>query len=311
MSKPPITIYGAIAANLVVAIAKFVAAAFTGSSAMLSEGIHSAVDTINQLLLLLGLHLSKRPADETHPFGYGKELYFWGLIVAVVLFGFGGEMSIYEGVMHLQHPVKIDNLPWNYTVLAVSFLAEGTSFAIALKAFLRVKGKENFWQAIHTSKDPAIFIVLFEDATALLGLTIAALGVFLGHTYHNPYLDGVASILIGILLSIVAFILAYESRDLLLGESAGSQTVQRVRELVKQDVDVIRMNSPLTMHMGPDEVLLNLDIQFKEGLSGSELAGAIDRLEERIQEEIPVIKRIFIEAEYIAKTNLSEKEPSR
>jgi cation diffusion facilitator family transporter len=305
--KKPITIYGAIIANLIVAGAKFIVAAFTGSSAMISEGIHSVVDTGNQLLLLLGTRLSKRPVDDIHPFGHGNFLYFWGLMLGFVLFGVGGGMTIYEGIIRLQRPMEMGDPFWNYLVLAVAFIAEGISFGIALKAFFRTKGKEHFWTAIHNSKDPSIFVVLFEDATDLVGLVIAGLGVFLGRIFKAPYLDGVASVLIGVLLSGVAVILAYESRNLLLGESASDEIVQKIRALAEQDKDVVAAKRPLTMHMGPDEVLLNLDIQFKEGLSGRELSGAIDRLEKSIREEIPIIKRIFIEADSITKTNPPEK----
>lgn len=305
-SKKPIAVYGAIVANALIAVTKFAAAAFTGSSAMISEGIHSVVDTGNQSLLLLGTHLSKKPADEMHPFGHGKELYFWGLIVAVILFGLGGGISLYEGIAHLQHPTELGDPTWNYVVLGIAFVVESIAFAIALRELFHVKGKEDFWSAVRTSKNPAIFVVLFEDFAALGGLVIAALGIFLGHTFQNPYLDGIASILIGVLLASVAVFLAYESRKLLLGESADKQTVQNIRSIAEQDSNVVSVKQPYTMHFGPNQILLNLSIQFEKSLNGRELAKTVDRLEKRIQEEYPEVKHIFIEAESITKARPSE-----
>jgi cation diffusion facilitator family transporter len=297
-SERPITVYGAIAANAVIAVSKFAAGMISGSSAMLSEGIHSVVDTGNELLLLLGIHRSKKPADELHPFGYGKELYFWSLIVAILLFGLGGGMSIYEGISHLQHPAVIRDPTWNYVVLGVAFLAEGTSWAIALKKFLEKKKKgHGFWQALRASKNPAVFVVLAEDSAALVGIVVAFLGVLLGHRLHNPYLDGTASIIIGLILTAVAGFLAYESRDLLVGESADAEVVQSIRKLAEADPAVVGVARPLTMHFGPDQVLLNLDIEFRPNLSASEVTEAVDRLETTIRKEQPSIKRIFIEAE--------------
>ena len=305
-SKKPIAVYGAMAANAFIAVTKFIAAALTGSSAMLSEGIHSVVDTGNQSLLLLGIHLSKKPADETHPFGHGKELYFWGLIVAIILFGVGGGMSLYEGITHFQHPSELGDPLWNYVVLGIAFVAEGISFGIALREFSHARGKEPFWKAIHTSKDPSIFVVLFEDFAALTGLVIAALGVFLSHTFQSPLYDGIASILIGILLGSIAVLLAYESRQLLLGESASQGTVQGILNLAEGEPNVKVVKKPYTMHFGPDEILLNLSVQFSEGLSGKAMVQAVNDLEKNIQNEYPTVKYIFIEAESIAQTNLSE-----
>ena len=305
-SKKPIAVYGAIIANFFIAVTKFVAAAFTGSSAMISEGIHSVVDTGNQSLLLLGIHLSKKPADEIHPFGHGKELYFWGLVVAIILFGVGGGMSVYEGITHLQHPAELNDPTWNYAVLGIAFIAEAISFGIALREFFHTKGDEVFWSAIRTSKDPSIFVVLFEDFAALCGLVIATLGVFLAHTYQNPLYDGVASILIGILLGGIAIFLAYESRQLLIGESAARETVEGIRVLAQSEPHVSLVKKPYTMHFGPNEILLNLSVQFSEGLSGKELVQAVDHLEKAIQQKYPTIKHVFIEAESIARTKMTE-----
>jgi cation diffusion facilitator family transporter len=296
-SDRPITVYGVIAANAVIAVSKFTAGTISGSSAMLSEGIHSVVDTGNELLLLLGIHRSKKPADELHPFGYGKELYFWSLIVAIPLFGLGGGMSI-------QDP------NWNYVVLGIAFVAEGTSWAIALKKLLeKRKEGQGLWQALRTSKNPAVFVVLAEDSAALAGILIAFLGVLLGHRLRNPYLDGTASIIIGFILAAVAGFLAYESRDLLVGESADVDVVQSIRKVAGADPAVLGVSRPLTMHFGPEQVLLNLDIEFRPDLSASQITAAIDRLEAGIRRERPSIKRIFIEAESLTSRGIDAAEP--
>jgi cation diffusion facilitator family transporter len=292
-------VFAAIGGNFAVAVIKFVAAFMTGSSAMLSEAIHSLVDSGNGLLLLFGIYRSKRPADEHHPFGHGLELYFWTLIVAIVVFGLGGGMSIYEGVLHLLHPVEIANRTWNYVVLACSTVFEGITWWIAFREFMRIKQDAGVWETIRDSKDPTTFVVLLEDTAAMLGLFVAFLGVWLGHWLENPYLDGAASILIGLILAAVASVLAYESRGLLLGESANTETVESIRALVQADHDVENLRRPLTMHFGPDQVLLNLDVQFRKGLTLGEIEGAIDRLEEAIRRKHPEIKRIFLEAEAI------------
>jgi cation diffusion facilitator family transporter len=298
--EKPIAVIAAVVANFLIAISKFVAGGLTGSSSMISEGIHSLVDTGNQSLLLLGLRLSRRPADENHPFGHGKELYFWGLIVAVILFGLGGGMSIYEGITHIQHPVELENPTWNYIVLGIAFLMEGTSFTIAARQFLRITGSGSPWQALHSSKDPSLFIVLYEDAAALLGLIIAGLGVFLSHQLNLPYLDGAASILIGIVLSIVAVLLAYESRSLLLGEAVAPAEAKQIRQIVSSDPAVEQVSYPQTMHFGPNDILLALSVQFTPGLPVENIPGVISRLEKNIQAAFPKVRNIFIEAQSIS-----------
>lgn len=231
---------------------------------MLSEGIHSIVDTGNELLLLLGLRLSKQPADDTHPFGYGQELYFWTLIVALFIFAIGGGMSIYEGVNHLLEPEPLTNPLWNYVVLGFAVIFEGYSWNVAFQAFLASKGDEDLWTAIRASKDPTIFTVLFEDSAALIGLFVAFLGVLSGHLLNNVYLDGVASIAIGIILAGMAILLAYESKGLLIGEGADAKTVADIRSLTQADPAVRKVLKVLTLHFGPEEILLNLDIQFSK-----------------------------------------------
>jgi cation diffusion facilitator family transporter len=307
-----IAIYGAIAANLAIAVSKFIAAAFTGSSAMISEGIHSLVDTGNGALILLGIRLSKRPADLNHPFGHGKELYFWSLIVAVLIFSIGGGMSFYEGITHIQHPNPLQDPTWNYIVLGLSILFEGISFALAFREFSVVRDKsKSFWQAIKDSKDPGVFAIILEDTAALLGLIVALLGVFLGHQLHNPYIDGAASIVIGILLAVVAIILVNKSKALLIGEGASPELVQSIYTLVKSDEAVMDLDSPITMHFGPNEILLALNVIFRKDLNIGETEVSINRMETIIRDQHPEIKRIFIEAHSISSQKMDNIPANR
>ncbi|MEH2060164.1 MAG: cation diffusion facilitator family transporter [Nostoc sp.] len=290
------TIYAAMGANLAIAITKFIAASITGSSAMMSEGIHSVVDTGDQLVLLLGIRRSKKPADDSHPFGYGQELYFWTFIVAILIFAIGGGMSIYEGITHLINPSPLENPMWNYIVLSMAILLEGFSWTVALREFLPTKGKQNFWQAIKSSKDPTVLTILFEDTAAILGLFVALIGIFLGHLFNNVYFDGIASIIIGIILAVVAVVLARESKGLLVGESADPQTIANIRSLSKTEPGVKEVIRVLTMQLAPQEVLLNLEIQFSQNLTGEEIALTVESLEVKISQKHPEIKQIFIEA---------------
>ncbi|MFH7024123.1 MAG: cation diffusion facilitator family transporter [Heteroscytonema crispum UTEX LB 1556] len=278
------------------AITKFIAASITGSSAMISEGIHSIVDTSDQLLLLLGISRSQKPADNSHPFGYGQELYFWTFIVAILIFAIGGGMSIYEGITHLINPSPLEDPMWNYIVLGMAILLEGFSWNVALKEFLPTKGKQNFWQAIKSSKDPTVITILFEDTAAILGLFVALIGIFLGHLFNNVYFDGIASIIIGIILAIVAVVLARESKGLLVGESAELQTIANIRSLSKTEPGVKEVIRVLTMQLAPKEVLLNLELQFSHNLTGEEIALTVESLEANIRQKHPEIKQIFIEA---------------
>ncbi len=302
------TIFAAMGANLAIAITKFIAAAITGSSAMISEGIHSIVDTADQLLLLLGLRMSQKPADDSHPFGYGQELYFWTFIVAILIFAIGGGMSIYEGISHLINPTPLEDPMWNYIVLGVAILFEGFSWTVALREFLPTKGQQNFWQAIKSSKDPTVFTVLFEDSAAILGLLVALIGIFLGHLFNNIYFDGIASIIIGAILAIVAVLLAIESKGLLVGESANPETINNIRSLSTTEPGVQKVMRVLTMQLAPKEVLLNLEIQFYQSLTGEEIALTVDRLEEKIRQNHPEIKQIFIEAKSLASSRKSTQQ---
>jgi len=289
-------VYAAILANLCIAATKFFAAAMTGSSAMLSEAIHSVVDTGNQLLLLLGLKRSERPADEQFPFGYGKELYFWSLIVAVLLFGVGGGMAVYEGVTHLRHPQPLADAFWAYIVLGASALFEGISFTIAVRQLRKRPGPRALWLRVHRSKDPSVFTVLLEDMAALLGIATAFTGVLLSHVLNMPAVDGVASIVIGLILGAAAVALAYESRGLLLGESASPEIIASVRQIASGDPAVRSVCALLTMHMGPQEVLLNLEVILKPSVSAQEQLAAVARIEKAIRAQNPDIRRVFVEA---------------
>ena len=293
------TIYAAMAANFAIAITKFFAASVTGSSAMLSEGIHSVVDTGNELLLLLGIKLSQKPADASHPFGYGQELYFWTLIVALFIFAIGGGMSIYEGIEHVQHPEPLSDPFWSYMVLGLAVVFEGYSWNVALQEFLAQKKEKSFWSAIRASKDPTIFTILFEDTAALIGLLVAFVGVLSGHLLGNVYLDGIASIIIGVILCGVALLLAAESKGLLIGEGADAATVSSIRTITQEDAAVEKVLQVLTLHFGPQEILLNLEIKFVENLETEELAIAVERLESSISQQHPEVKNIFIEAKSI------------
>lgn len=301
-SNSRIVVYAAAAANLGIAITKFIVAGISGSSAMLSEAIHSLVDTGNELLLLLGMSRSEVQPDAQFPFGHGKELYFWSLIVAILLFGVGGGMAFYEGLSHLRHPVPLENPFWAYVVLGVAAAFEGTSFTIAFRELRRRPGPKHLLQKVHLSKDPTVFTALVEDFAALLGLLVAFIGVFAGHLLRNPYIDGAASLGISVILGAAAVALAYESRGLLVGESASPSIVADICRIVAADRAVQAARTPLTMHLAPREILLNLEVQFRDGISASEQVAAVNRIEEAIRARHPAVSRIFIEARTLRET---------
>jgi len=290
-------IYAAIAANLGIATAKFIVAGVTGSAAMVAEGIHSAVDTGNEFLLLLGERRSTRAPDRKHPFGYGKSMYFWALIVALSVFSLGGGLSIYHGVAALQAPPPLEDPLWNYVVLAVAFLFEGYSWNVSRKALnaTRAPGM-TLWQAVRASKDASVFTVFIEDSAALLGILIAAAGIALGHYLDNPYLDPVASILIGLLLIGAAFTLARETGALLVGESIDRVQLEGLRALFAREAALDSVASLRTMQMGPEDVLLAASVQFRRGMRIDEVERAIARLEAAIAAEYPVIRHVYFEA---------------
>ncbi|MCU1338154.1 MAG: cation diffusion facilitator family transporter [Bryobacterales bacterium] len=289
-------IYGALYANIAIATTKFIVAAVTGSSAMWSEGIHSSVDTGNEILMLIGLRRSVRPPDPEHPFGHGKELYFWSLLVAVLIFGVGGGLSAYEGVLHILHPVTIREPKWNYIVLGSAFLFEGTSLFIALRVFISKHGRGNLLSNIVASKDPTTYTIIAEDSASLAGIAIAGAGVSLSYLLKLPALDGAASVLIGLLLAAVATFLIRECRGLLTGEGVDRRTAEEIRRLVREDPLVESVTWPLTMYLGPDNVLLVLDVEFRDTASAVEVADAIRNMKARIQARFPEIKRIYVEA---------------
>ena len=290
-------IYAAIVANLGIAVCKFVVAGITGSAAMMAEGIHSAVDTGNELLLLLGERNSTKPADAKHPFGYGKELYFWALVVAMSVFSLGGGLSIYHGYEALRHPEPLTDPMWNYVVLGVSALFEGYSWNLSRKTLNeRRKPGASLWQTMRASKDASVFTVFIEDSAALLGLVIAALGIAIGHALDNPYIDPVASILIGLLLVGAAFTLARETGDLLVGESIGADAIRRVRKVFEDEPAILEVGDLQSMQLGPDEVLLTAAVKFRRGMRIDEVEHAIARLEKAVAALYPSIRHIYFES---------------
>jgi len=293
------TIYAALASNLAIAFIKFLAAWFTGSSAMLSEAIHSTVDTANELLLLLGLRQSQQPASAHRPFGYGRELYFWAFIVAIFIFAIGGGVSLYEGIEHLRHPAPLASPTWNYVVLGLAFCFDGASFLIARRSFDKQRGRRPFWTAFRASKDPSIFVVLFEDASALIGLLFAFLGIFLSHWLHQPALDGIASIGIGGLLFIVAMLLLRETKSLLLGEPAEASLLQKITDLVCAESSIVRVDAPLSSYLGPQEILVVVPVEFAPELVTAQITHTIERLRAAIQTAHPNVQHVFIQPTHL------------
>jgi len=292
-------IWGAIIANTAIATSKFIAAFFTGSSSMLSEGIHSLVDTGNGALLLFGIRKSHKPADEKHPYGYGNEIYFWSFIVAVLIFALGGRIALYEGIEHILHPKEIKHVVWNYVVLIAAIIFEGFSLRIALKEFSKIRGNKSLIKELVDTKDSSTAAVVIEDTAALLGLVIALLSVFLGHITGIVYFDGAGSIFIGLLLIGVSFFFAVECKSLLIGEGLLEEDVIKVTKILADNKNITAYKRPLSLYFGPKEVLVNLDVDFEDGLTADKLEEAIDVIEYDIKNQIPSVNRIFIEAETI------------
>lgn len=299
-SKSQLAIYAAVAGNVAIAITKFVAAAFTGSSAMLSEAIHSVVDTGNGGLILLGVHKSRKPPDADHPFGHGHELYFWTLVVGVLIFAVGGGMSTYEGIIHILHPAVPENPLWSYLTLGIAAVFEGTTWFFGWKAFSSERGRRGVLQTIHETKDPTSFTVLLEDSAALLGLLFAFIGIFLSQQFKLPYLDGVASVVIGLLLCSVAGLMVYESKGLLIGEGLDSQSLQSIRAVIETDPAVERVKHLHTMYLGPHEVLLTIELSFDSKISVGDMRKAIRGLVKSIQSQHPDVKQVFFGAESLS-----------
>jgi len=292
-------IYGAIIANTAIAVSKFVAAFFTGSSSMLSEGIHSLVDTGNGILLLFGIKRSQKPADEKHPYGYGNEVYFWSFVVAVLIFSLGGGIALYEGIEHLFHPRQLENVIWNYVVLILALVFEGYALSVALKEFNQTRGRKSFLRSLIDSKDTSTAAIVIEDSAALIGLVIALVCLLLGQLTGIPYFDGIGSVLIGLLLIGVSLFFAVECKDLLVGEGLIKEDVAKVMNVLAQEKNITAHKRPLSLYFGPKEVLINLDVNFKDELTADEIELTIDRIESNIKQQLPMVNRIFIEAETI------------
>ncbi len=292
-----IVLYAAFAANIGIAIAKFVAAAFTGSSSMLTEGVHSVVDSGNQLLLLFGQHRAKRPPDIIHPFGYGRELYFWAFVVAILIFAIGAGVSVYEGYLHYVEPEPLRDPLVNYIVLGVAALLEGSSWLLALREFNAKREGMGWWEAIHRSKDPAGFIVLFEDSAALVGLLIAGAGVWASHAFADPRIDGIASMLIGAVLAVVAALLAREAKGLLIGERANPRVVEQIREMLNERPEIVAVNHVRTIHTAPDAVFAAISADFDDGLTMGRAETLIEEIEHQLRSALPQLASIYIRPE--------------
>ncbi len=290
-------IYAALIGNALIALTKFIAFFITKSSAMLSEGVHSVVDTGNQVLLLYGLHRAKRPANEQFPFGHGKEVYFWGFVVAITIFTIGAGVSIYKGVQHIFHPVAIINPTLNYIVLGCAFVFEGAAWYFAFTEFTKAKGRWGYFEAVKRGKDPSMFVVLFEDSAAMLGIIAAFVGILLSQITGNYIYDGIAAVIIGFILAGTAAWLAYEIKGLLIGESAPPEIVNGIKEIAKSYPKIKHVNEVLTLHMGPEFILLNLSVDFADSLSAGDVEETVSRLDRHIKQTYPKIKRVFVEAE--------------
>ena len=290
-------IFAALAANLGIAVAKFIAAGISGSSSMLTEGFHSVVDSVNQVLLLYGQRQGSRPPDHAHPFGYGRELYFWSFVVAILIFAIGAGVSIYEGWQHIAEPEEPTSPTLNYIVLGVSFLLEGTSWFVAMREFSKANAGKGLWRALRQSKDPATFTVLFEDSAAVAGLAIAAIGVWATHHFDDPRIDGAASIVIGLLLAVVAGLLAREAKGLLIGEGADPERVAMIGRIMRDFPQITAVNHIRTIHTAPHSIFSAISADFEDGVTAGELETLLERIETRLKAEIPELSSIYIRPE--------------
>jgi cation diffusion facilitator family transporter len=288
------TLVIALLANLGIAVSKFIAAAVTGSSAMLTEGVHSVVDSTNQLLLMWGRRAAKRPPDRLHPFGYGRELYFWSFVVAVLVFSLGAGVSIYEGIIHIANPEEAVSPVIAYAVLLVAFLLEGWSTLEAFQDFRKSKGDLSWWQAVRRSKDPPAFIVLLENAAAMAGIIAAAVGLMLSQLTGDPFYDGAASVVIGIILGLTAMLLAYESKGLLIGEAADPVLVENLRDLACDQPGVVGVGHVLTVHSSPDQITVMMNVDFRDDMLAGEVERIVCHVEEEARERWPAVRRLFV-----------------
>jgi cation diffusion facilitator family transporter len=287
-------VYAALASNLAIAVVKFVAASLTGSSAMLSEGVHSLVDSINELLLLYGLRRASKPPDTSHPFGHGRELYFWSFIVSLLVLAVGAGVSFYEGVVRLQHPQPVEHPLVNYAVLAASFAFEAASWRVALREFRAAKGDQGYFEAFRNSKDPTTFTVLFEDTAALVGILVAAAGIGAAHAFDMPRLDGAASVGIGLVLAFSSLTLARETKELLIGEAARPEVRASILAIVARDPAVRTANGVLTVQMGPRQVFAALSAEFHDHLTTTQIEACVHRLEAALRSAHPEITLLFV-----------------
>ena len=301
------TLVVALAANLGIAASKFVAAAITGSSAMLTEGVHSVVDSTNQLLLMWGRRAAKRPPDKLHPFGYGRELYFWSFVVAVLVFSLGAGVSVYEGVLHIMHPEPAVSRIIAYAVLLIAFVHEGWSTIEAYRDFRQSKGDLGWLEAIRQSKDPPAFIVLLENGAAMAGIVAAAIGLALSQLTHDPFFDGAASVVIGIILGFTAALLAYESKGLLIGEAADPELVRGLRELASGKSGVVGVGHVLTIHSAPDMITAMINVDFENGITAGEVEKIVCDVEIEARERWPHVRRLFIRPLHDAAAQLEEQ----
>lgn len=287
-------LYISLIADLLIAASKFIGAAITGSSSMKAEAIHSVIDAVSQLLLIWGVRSSKRPADAARPFGYGRELYYWSLIVSLVIFILGGCISIYEGIQRIEHPHFDGDPLWDYIILAIAFVFNTISMVSALKAFNSQRKTTGFWRALIRTKDPSTIIVLLGDIGDLIGLVFAFFGIFLGRLLHNPALDGYASMAIGVLLLVISGFLIRESKSLLLGETISNRTKRGLIKLAETGRAVTKIRKVSSIYRSPEDAMVMLHARFHQDLSMAELEEAIAQLSRRIKKEYPQIKQVFI-----------------
>jgi cation diffusion facilitator family transporter len=310
-----LAVLGALFANGIITILKFIAAVITGSSGMMAEALHSLADTTNQVFLLLGLRFYKRPASKKHPFGYGKERFFWSFIAAIFIFGVGATFAIYEGFQKVTHPHPPTNLGWAYWVLGISFVLEAGSIGLALYQEIKEAHHEGltFWQYLKESKDPTAKTVLFEDSAALLGIVVAGVGIYLTEHQVPPgagaYWDGIASIVIGLILAVVAFVLARFSRGLLLGEAANPEEVETLRRVIEEHPSVVEVVELLTMHLAPKQILVNAHINLKDNLTNEQIVKSINEIEANMKKAEPKVDMIFLETSSLSESTVKEVIP--
>jgi len=300
-------VFAALLGNVLVALTKFAAAAITGSSAMASEAVHSLVDTGNELLLLYGLRRAAKPPDADHPFGHGRELYFWSFIVALAIFAVGAGASIFEGVRHIRSPVAIKNPAVNYVVLALAMVFEGGSWWVAFKQFRAAKGEMGYLEAVRKSKDPTTFTVLAEDTGAILGILIALAGTVSARVLDRPVLDGAASIAIGVLLGLIAIVLARETKGLLIGEPARSELVSSICAMARAQPGIERSNGLFTVHIGPRQVVAALSVDFIDTLSAGEVETIVATLEDRVRKAHPEVVSLLVKPQKWDHADFTEK----